>query len=102
MYIVGEVEGFQSRNRNIKLALVDVAAEHKDLPDVDFVVGTYDWTATEVQPALGFEEDGPVLSQVGKASYVHLSVNACHIPACRHGLLHARGLLLLERTSSSS
>lgn len=38
--MVGEVEGFQSRNRNIKLALVDVAAEYTDLPDVDFVVGT--------------------------------------------------------------
>lgn len=78
VYIVGEVEGFQSRNRNIKLALVDVAAEYADLPDVDFVVGTYDWTATEVQPALGFEEGGPVLSQVCKASCTHLSMYACH------------------------
>ncbi len=78
VYIVGEVEGFQSRNRNIKLALVDVAAEYTDLPDVDFVVGTYDWTATEVQPALGFEEGGPVLSQVGKALCIHLSMYACH------------------------
>ncbi len=74
VYIVGEVEGFQSRNRNIKLALVDVAAEYADLPDVDFVVGTYDWTATEVQPALGFEEGGPVLCQVCKASCTHLNV----------------------------
>lgn len=101
VYMVGEVEGFQSRNRNIKLALVDVAAEYTDLPDVDFVVGPYDWTATEVQLALGFEEGGPVLSQVGKASCLHLSMYACHIPACRHGLLHARGLLLRERASSS-
>ncbi|KAL0018931.1 hypothetical protein WJX79_001911 [Trebouxia sp. C0005] len=71
VYIVGEVEGFQSRNRNIKLALVDVAAEYTDLPDVDFVVGTYDWTATEVQPALGFEEGGPVLSQAKKAEHTN-------------------------------
>ena len=83
VYMVGEVEGFQSRNRNIKLALVDVAAEYTDLPDVDFVVGPYDWTATEVQLALGFEEGGPVLSQVCKASCLHLSMYACHIPACK-------------------
>ena len=101
VYIVGEVEGFQSRNRNIKLALVDVAAEYTDLPDVDFVVGTYDWTATEVQPALGFEEGGPVLSQVGKGSCIHLSMYARHISACRHDLLHARGLLLPEHASCS-
>ena len=67
VYIVGEVEGFQSRNRNIKLALVDVASEYQDLPDCDFVVGTYDWTATEVQPSYGYESGGPVLAQVGAA-----------------------------------
>lgn len=64
VYIVGEVRGFQSRNRNIKLALIDMASHHKDLPDVDFVMGTYDWTATEVQPVSGMEEGGPIFAQV--------------------------------------
>ncbi len=64
VYVVGEVESFQSRNRNIKLALVDVASQYTDLPDVDLVVGTYDWTATEVQPVPGFEEGGPIFAQV--------------------------------------
>ena len=65
VYIVGEVKGFQSRNRNLKLALIDMASHHKDLPDVDFVMGTYDWTATEVQSVPGMEEGGPVFAQVG-------------------------------------
>lgn len=64
IYIVGEVEGFQSRQRNIKLALIDMASHHKDLPDVDFVVGTYDWTATEVASIPGLEQGGPVFAQV--------------------------------------
>lgn len=66
VYIVGEVRGFQSRNRNIKLALIDMASHHKDLPDVDFVMGTYDWTATEVQPVSGMEGGGPIFAQVCK------------------------------------
>lgn len=64
VFIVGEVQGFQSRNRNIKLALVDVASTYTALPDVDFVIGTYDWTATTVQEMPEFEAGGPVLAQV--------------------------------------
>lgn len=64
IFIVGEVQGFQSRNRNIKLALVDLASTYKALPDVDFVIGTYDWTATTVQETPEFEAGGPVLAQV--------------------------------------
>lgn len=64
VFIVGEVQGFQSRNRNIKLALVDVASSYGALPDVDFVIGTYDWTATTVRSMPEFEAGGPVLAQV--------------------------------------
>lgn len=64
VFIVGEVQGFQSRNRNIKLALVDIASTYTALPDVDFVIGTYDWTATTVQEMPEFEAGGPVLTQV--------------------------------------
>lgn len=64
IFIVGEVQGFQSRNRNIKLALVDLASTYTALPDVDFVIGTYDWTATTVQEMPEYEAGGPVLAQV--------------------------------------
>ena len=72
VFIVGEVQGFQSRNRNIKLALVDVASTYTTLPDVDFVIGTYDWTATTVQELPDFEAGGPVLAQVCSISRLSL------------------------------
>ena len=108
VYIVGEVKGFQSRNRNLKLALIDMASHHKDLPDADFVMGTYDWTATEVQSVAGMEDGGPVFAQVGSlhfckpllwASHRLAAVFACLSSSqricyllsrllCRYGLTH--------------
>lgn len=64
MYIVGEVEGFQSRNRNVKLALLDVARQYQQLPDVDLVLGTADFSASEVHNVPGMAAGGPVLAQV--------------------------------------
>lgn len=64
IYIAGEVKGFQSRNRNIKLALLDLATQFKQLPDADFVVGTADFTASEVHSVPGMTEGGPVFAQV--------------------------------------
>ena len=79
IFIVGEVQGFQSRNRNIKLALVDLASTYTSLPDVDFVIGTYDWTATTVQEMPEFEAGGPVLAQVCTVSSpcILLSIQLC-------------------------
>ena len=58
VYIAGEVRGFQSRNRNIKLALLELASQVADLPDVDLVLGTDDFTADSAGHA------GPILAQV--------------------------------------
>lgn len=58
VYIAGEVRGFQSRNRNIKLALLELASQVTDLPDVDLVLGTDDFTAD------GAGHAGPILAQV--------------------------------------
>lgn len=58
VYIAGEVRGFQSRNRNIKLALLELASQVTDLPDVDLVLGTDDFTAD------GAGHSGPILAQV--------------------------------------
>ena len=76
VYIAGEVKGFQSRNRNVKLALLDMASHYKQLPDVDFVVGTADFSASEVRPVPGMTEGGPVFAQVRShmLSSVHLHV----------------------------
>lgn len=68
VFIAGEVKGFQSRNRNIKLALLDLASHYTKLPDVDFVVGTADFTASEVHPVPGMKEGGPIFAQVRIAS----------------------------------
>ena len=96
VYIVGEVKGFQSRNRNIKLALIDMASHHKDLPDVDFVMGTYDWTATEVQSVAGMEDGGPVFAQVGSATVlkpclctISVAANNCN-SICKLPLIFAQ------------
>ncbi len=58
VYIAGEVRGFQSRNRNIKLALLEVASQFKILPNVDLVIGTDDFSAD------GTGMTGPIFAQV--------------------------------------
>ena len=83
IFVVGEVQGFQSRNRNIKLALVDVASSYGALPDVDLVIGTYDWTATTVQTMPEFEAGGPVLAQVRATPYVPV-IAECQSCFCAH------------------
>ena len=64
IYIAGEVKGFQSRNRNVKLALLDLATHYQQLPAADFVIGTADFSASEVLPVPGMTEGGPVFAQV--------------------------------------
>ena len=58
IYIAGETRGFHSRNRNVKLALLEVARTFQDLPDVDFVLGSDDFSASE--SGVG----GPIFAQV--------------------------------------
>ena len=58
LYIAGETHGFQSRNRNVKLALLEVARSFPDLPEVDFVLGSDDFSASE--SGVG----GPIFAQV--------------------------------------
>ena len=93
VYIAGEVKGFQSRNRNVKLALLDMASHYKRLPDVDFVVGTADFSASEVRPVLGMTEGGPVFAQVRiqmlSAMYLHA------FSKCIRAQLHRQIMLLL-------
>ncbi len=57
VFIAGEVHGFQSRNRNIKLALLEVASHFADLPDIDLVIGSDDFSAED------HGHSGPILAQ---------------------------------------
>lgn len=67
VYIAGEVIDWtwtQSRNRNVKLQLLDVA-KHYQLPDVDFVLLTGDWPPEDRSgQSLGCPLQGPVFMQV--------------------------------------
>ena len=70
IYIAGEVRGFQSRNRNIKLALLEVARTFQNLSDVDFVLGSNDFSASS---GVG----GPMFAQV-----LHRFPHACLVSIC--------------------
>lgn len=67
VFIAGEVIDWtwtQSRNRNVKLQLLDVA-QHYHLPDVDFVLLTGDWPPEDRSgQSLGCPLQGPVFMQV--------------------------------------
>ena len=68
VYIAGEVIDWtwtQSRNRNVKLQLLDVA-QHYRLPDVDFLLLTGDWPPEDRSgQSTGCPLQGPVFMQVG-------------------------------------
>lgn len=67
VYIAGEVidwHNTQSRNRNVKLQLLDVA-QHYRLPDVDFLLLTGDWPPEDRSgQSTGCPLQGPVFMQV--------------------------------------
>ena len=69
VYIAGETRGFQSRNRNVKLALLEAARTFQDLPDADFILGSDDFSASE--SGVG----GPIFAQV--TSSMHALVSMC-------------------------
>ena len=79
MYLVGEVFGFQSRNRNIKLALLEIASHFHDLPDVDLVLGSDDFASQSLT------SQGPILCQVWHRELIwssrHVCANFC-LSAC--------------------
>ena len=58
VFIAGEISGFQSRNRNIKLALLEVVSQLRDVPDVDLIIATGDLSAADHSHA------GPIFAQV--------------------------------------
>ena len=66
VYIAGEVIDWyntQSRNRNVKLQLLDVA-KHYRLPDVDFLLLTGDWPPNDRSgQSTGCPLQGPVFMQ---------------------------------------
>ena len=92
IYIAGEVKGFQSRNRNVKLALLDLATHYQQLPDADFVIGTADFSASEVLPVPGMTEGGPVFAQV--RTYV---ANVPSLPQCN--AMHSIYLCLAQHNA---
>ncbi|DBA98170.1 TPA: hypothetical protein ACH3X1_014789 [Trebouxia sp. C0004] len=47
VFIAGEISGFQSRNRNVKLALLEVVSQLRDMPDVDLIIATGDLSAAD-------------------------------------------------------
>ena len=67
IYIAGEVidwHNTESRNRNVKLQLLDVA-QHYRLPDVDFLLLTGDWPPEDRSgQSTGCPLQGPVFMQV--------------------------------------
>jgi hypothetical protein len=67
VYIAGEVidwHNTESRNRNVKLQLLD-AAQHYRLPDVDFLLLTGDWPPEDRSgQSTGCPLQGPVFMQV--------------------------------------
>lgn len=67
VYIAGEVidwHNTQSRNRNVKLQLLDVA-QHYRLPDADFLLLTGDWPPEDRSgQSTGCPLQGPVFMQV--------------------------------------
>ena len=72
VFIAGEVHGFQSRNRNIKLALLEVASHFADLPDVDLVIGTDDFSAED------HSHSGPILAQASvQQQHMVVQVSVC-------------------------
>ncbi|DBA77806.1 TPA: hypothetical protein ACH3X1_009163 [Trebouxia sp. C0004] len=58
VFIAGEISGFQSRNRNIKLALLEVVCQLRGVPDVDLIIATGDLSAADHGHA------GPIFAQV--------------------------------------
>ncbi len=76
MFIAGEVHGFQSRNRNIKLALLEVASHFADLPDIDLVIGTDDFSAED------HGHSGPILAQASLLAAFHSCPNQCFHVLC--------------------
>ncbi len=74
--VAGEVQGFQSRNRNIKLALLEVASHFADLPDIDLVIGSDDFSSED------HGHSGPILAQASVQQQrmgVRVSVFTCYL-----------------------
>ena len=74
--VAGEVHGFQSRNRNIKLALLEVASHFADLPDIDLVIGSDDFSSED------HGHSGPILAQASVQQQrmgVRVSVFTCYL-----------------------
>ena len=76
IFIAGEVHGFQSRNRNIKLALLEVASHFADLPDVDLVIGSDDFSAEN------HGHSGPILAQASVLAATHGCPSQCFRVLC--------------------
>lgn len=78
VFIAGEISGFQSRNRNVKLALLEVVSQFRDLPDVDLIIATGDLSAADHGHA------GPIFAQVfrnGSRQLMLVPAGSCVCPA---------------------
>ncbi len=78
VFIAGEISGFQSRNRNIKLALLEVISQLRDMPDVDLIIATGDLSAADNGHA------GPIFAQVLRnvsRQLMLMSASTCVCPA---------------------
>lgn len=94
VYIAGEVidwHNTQSRNRNVKLQLLDVA-QHYRLPDADFLLLTGDWPPEDRSgQSTGCPLQGPVFMQVSLHSTLRFIV--C-VVACKAHVQNLTALLL--------
>lgn len=110
VYIAGEVidwHNTESRNRNVKLQLLDVA-QHYRLPDVDFLLLTGDWPPEDRSgQSTGCPLQGPVFMQVSLQSafwssswsFIWTSVNAASFCYARPlGMQLLNGTQLLAST----
>lgn len=81
VYIAGEVidwHNTQSRNRNVKLQLLDVA-QHYRLPDVDFLLLTGDWPPEDRSgQSTGCPLQGPVFMQTKQRRHDHVLLHPDH------------------------